>query len=167
MLGLVQSILRSRHQIIYAGALWGPGCTFFAALVAARHGIAHLVFLIVATQFQDNWQLVFGKLFGRHRPFPYLSPKKSVEGYVGGTVATVAQIWYFGAWFGHADWKVTSFIVVVFGVAGDLSMSALKRWRKIKDTGSILPGVGGLLDRTDSLLLVLPVAYAWDTLKFE
>ena len=151
--------------IIYAGALWGPGCTFFAALVAARHGIAHLVFLIVATQFQDNWQLVFGKLFGRHRPFPYLSPKKSVEGYVGGTVATVAQIWYFGAWFGHADWKVTSFIVVVFGVAGDLSMSALKRWRKIKDTGSILPGVGGLLDRTDSLLLVLPVAYALGYIK--
>jgi CDP-diglyceride synthetase len=151
--------------IIYIGALWGPGCTFFAPLLAARHGIAHLVFLIVATQLQDNWQLVFGKLFGRHRPFPYLSPKKSVKGYVGGTIATVAQIWYFGAWFGHRDWKVTSFFVVVFGIAGDLSMSALKRWRKIKDTGSILPGVGGLLDRTDSLLLVLPVVYAWETIS--
>ena len=81
---------------------------------------------------------------------------------MGGTLATVAQIWYFGAMYGFADWKLTSLLVVVFGIAGDLSMSALKRWRKVKDMGSILPGVGGLLDRTDSLLLVLPACYAVD-----
>ena len=150
--------------LIYCGALWGPGCTFFAALVAARQGISYLVFLIVATQCQDNWQLVFGKLLGKHHPFPYLSPKKSLEGYVGGTVATVAQIWYFGAAYGHENWVVTSVFVVFFGIAGDLSMSAMKRWRGMKDTGSILPGVGGLLDRTDSLLLVLPAIYAFNVL---
>lgn len=151
--------------LVYFGALWGPGCTFFAALVAARHGIAHLVFLIVATQCQDNWQLVFGKMLGTYHPLPYLSPKKSLEGYVGGTVATIAQIWYFGPTYGHENWLVTSFFVVLFGIAGDLSMSAMKRWRGIKDTGSILPGVGGLLDRTDSLLLVLPAMYAFDVVS--
>ena len=153
-------------SIIFVGAIWGPGCTFFAALIAARRGIAYSIFLIITTQFQDTWQLVFGKLFGRNRPFPYLSPKKSVEGYVGGTIAIITQIWYFSDCCGHADcWEITAFFVVVFGIAGDLSMSAMKRWRKIKDTGSILPGVGGLLDRTDSLLLVLPLYYAFDVLQ--
>ena len=86
-----------------------------------------------------------------------MSPKKSIEGYVGGTMATVVTIWYAQRYFVH-DMRLSP-LVVVFGIAGDLSMSAVKRSLGIKDTGGVLPGVGGLLDRMDSLILVLPAAY--------
>ena len=149
----------SRRMLVLvgAGAVWCPGLTFFSALIATHTGIFFLAFLLIVTGLQDNWQLMFGKVFGRHRPFPYLSPKKSIEGYVGGTMATVVTIWYAQRYFVH-DMRLSP-LVVVFGIAGDLSMSAVKRSLGIKDTGGVLPGVGGLLDRMDSLILVLPAAY--------
>ena len=150
-----------RLALVFVGTLWGPGLTFFAALLASATSIRHMAFLIIVTQLQDNWQLVFGKLFGRVRPFPWLSPKKSVAGYAGGTVATCATMCYLGTEYGFAEcgWARASALVVVLGITGDLSMSAVKRTMQFKDTGDILPGVGGLLDRMDSLLFVLPAAY--------
>ena len=144
-------------SLVAVGAIWCPGLTFFAALIATHTSIYFLAFLFITVGLQDNWQLVFGKLFGRHRPFPYLSPKKSMEGYVGGTIATVATIWYMQRYFPH-DMRLAP-VVVIFGIAGDLSMSAVKRSLQLKDTGDVLPGVGGLLDRMDSQVLILPVAY--------
>ena len=143
--------------LVAAGAIWCPGLTFFAALIATHSGIYFLAFLFITTGLQDNWQLMFGKLFGRYRPFPYLSPKKSIEGYIGGTVMTVVTIWYMQRYFSH-DMRLAP-VVVVLGILGDLSMSAVKRALELKDTGDVLPGMGGLLDRMDSQLFILPAAY--------
>ena len=145
-------------SLVALGGVWCPGLTFFAALIAARTGINFLSFLFIVTGLQDNWQLMFGKLFGRYRPFRYLSPKKSVEGYIGGTIMTIITIWYMKTYFKY-DWIKLSLIVVVLGILGDLSMSYVKRLLSLKDTGDVLPGVGGLLDRMDSQLLILPATY--------
>ena len=144
--------------LVAVGALWSPGFTFGAALLAAHTSIEFVAFVIIVTGFQDCWQLLFGKLFGQHRPFPYLSPKKSVEGYVGGTVMTVLTIWYMARYFAY-PWIPFSLVVVVLGTVGDLSMSFVKRSLALKDTGDLLPGIGGLLDRMDSQLLILPATY--------
>jgi len=144
--------------LVALGSLWCPGLTFFSPLIAARTGISFLAFLFTVVGLQDNWQLIFGKLFGKHRPFPYLSPKKSIEGYVGGTIMTVLSIWFMKKYFAY-DWVLFSIIVVVLGILGDLSMSYVKRALSLKDTGDVLPGVGGLLDRMDSAYLILPATY--------
>ena len=112
-----------------------------------------------------------GLLCGRHKIIPDLSPKKSAEGCVGGLLGSTA---FFLLWVRLAlpgggvrsdagFWVfllVTGLIGGVAAQAGDWFASAVKRWRGVKDFGSILPGHGGVLDRFDSVLFTLPVVYA-------
>jgi phosphatidate cytidylyltransferase len=118
----------------------------------------------------DTGAYFIGINFGKHRLTPKLSPKKSVEGAVGGTLTAVAAGFLFG-------WALTYFIpeykglhlaiggaIVcfagsVFAQFGDLTASAIKRYKDIKDFGKILPGHGGVLDRFDSVIFTAPVVY--------
>ena len=110
----------------------------------------------------DTFAYLTGIMFGRHRLFERISPKKSWEGFFGGWVGTVAFSLLVAQWFPillFYHWIVIAVIIVIFGVYGDLVESLLKRNLKIKDSGHFLPGHGGVLDRFDSVLLAAPMVY--------
>ncbi len=125
----------------------------------ASDWVVYLLSLVWAT---DIGAYLFGKKFGKHKLIPEVSPGKTVEGTFGGFVSAlliaVIGYWYFDAknpilWFTNAS------ITVIVAIFGDLFISMLKRRCHVKDTGNILPGHGGVLDRLDSLIAALPVFY--------
>lgn len=111
----------------------------------------------------DTGAYCVGMLLGRHRLFERISPKKSWEGVIGGIVACVAGSYATHYWFDEffqvpelTVWVGLSVVIAVFATFGDLVESLIKRTVGVKDSGHILPGHGGILDRIDSLLLVAP-----------
>lgn len=120
--------------------------------------------IFIFTWINDTGAYCTGMLFGKHRLFERISPKKSWEGSIGGgifsVIAAVVMAHFFpfmslGVWIGLA------LTVVVFGTLGDLTESLLKRTLGIKDSGNILPGHGGMLDRFDSTLMAVPAAVVY------
>jgi phosphatidate cytidylyltransferase len=108
----------------------------------------------------DTMAYVAGRLFGRHKLFERLSPKKTIEGFIGGLIFSVVaglSIHAITDLFTAFDWAVLACLVAVFGTLGDLIESGLKRSAGVKDSGTILPGHGGILDRFDGLFLSLPL----------
>jgi phosphatidate cytidylyltransferase len=124
-------------------------------------GSEMIVYLIVLTAFNDVFQFVFGKLFGRHKVIPLVSPNKTWEGMIGG-VFTTACLGYgikFLTPFSGLEAFVIALSIGIFGFIGDSMISAVKRDLKLKDTGNLIPGHGGAMDRLDSLFLTAPVFY--------
>jgi phosphatidate cytidylyltransferase len=126
-------------------------------------GYTHRIILGIMTLvwINDTGAYLVGISIGRHRLFERISPKKSWEGAIGGTVLTlICALWLhliMGA-LNRTDWLFLALIVSVFGVFGDLTESLFKRSVGQKDSGKIIPGHGGLLDRIDSILFVMPLA---------
>lgn len=119
----------------------------------------------------DTGAYCVGSLLGRHKLFPRISPGKSWEGSVGGAVFVLAAayaIFYFldSSMLTMPQWLGLGLVVVVFGTWGDLVESLLKRTLGIKDSGSILPGHGGMLDRLDSCLFAAPACVLYLSLLF-
>lgn len=140
----------------YAGLLLAP------SIFPDRHGIAFLLGAIIATVANDVGALVVGGWLGRHPLAPSVSPNKTWEGLVGGTVLTiVVSALVVGSIHPWTPSKAALLGVVVSIVAplGDLSESLLKRDLHLKDMGTLLPGHGGVLDRVDAMLFVLPATY--------
>ena len=111
----------------------------------------------------DTGAYCVGMLLGRHRLFERISPKKSWEGVIGGVLACVAGSYITYYWFDEffqvpdlTTWMGLSVVIAVFATFGDLVESLIKRTVGVKDSGHLLPGHGGILDRIDSLLLVAP-----------
>ena len=127
---------------------------------APEAGGAGLVFfLLVVTEFNDVAQYVWGKLFGRHKITPKVSPNKTWEGFLGGWISTGAVIWFLGPVFTpmrDIGLAALAFGLPVAGFAGDVTMSAIKRDIGVKDTSHLIPGHGGVLDRADSLTFTAP-----------
>jgi len=119
----------------------------------------------------DTGAYICGSLLGRHKLFPRISPGKSWEGSVGGgllVVAVAVLVWHFTEQYGVNDvglsaieWAGLGLTIVVFGTWGDLVESLFKRTLGIKDSGNILPGHGGMLDRFDSSLLAIPATVVY------
>ena len=112
----------------------------------------------------DTGAYCTGMLFGKHRLFERISPKKSWEGSIGGAVLSIIAsvvLYYFFPFLKLGVWMGLGVTVVVFGTWGDLSESLFKRHLGIKDSGNILPGHGGLLDRFDSALMAIPAAVVY------
>lgn len=138
-----------------------------------RAGAYLILFIYVFLWCNDTGAYCTGSLLGRHKLFPSVSPGKTWEGSVGGGILTVAVsqlIAFLGPTaegsstvFGltHWQWGIFALLVVVFGTWGDLVESLFKRRLGIKDSGHILPGHGGMLDRFDSSLLAIPVVVAY------
>lgn len=109
----------------------------------------------------DTGAYCVGSLIGKHRLFERISPKKSWEGSIGGAVFSIASSFVFAHYYDFlpvGQWAGLAAVVVVFGTWGDLTESLMKRQLGIKDSGNILPGHGGMLDRFDSALMAIPAA---------
>ncbi|MBK8183992.1 MAG: phosphatidate cytidylyltransferase [Candidatus Competibacteraceae bacterium] len=125
-------------------------------------GLGLVLFLLLLTELNDVAQFCWGKLFGKHRISPTVSPNKTVEGAVGGMLTTLALSVLLAPWltpFGMRDALFAGALIGVAGFFGDLSLSALKRDLGIKDSGNLLPGHGGILDRVDSLTYTAPLFF--------
>jgi phosphatidate cytidylyltransferase len=120
-----------------------------------------LLFLVLVDQISDVFQYVWGKLFGRRKIAPKISPNKTWEGFIGGGVC--ATLIGTGLWWitPFTPWEAAqlSLAIVLMGFAGGLTMSAIKRDRGVKDYGTIIGGHGGILDRVDSLCFAAPVFF--------
>jgi len=112
----------------------------------------------------DTGAYCFGTLLGKHRLFERISPKKSWEGSIGGGIITIAAAVgcaFIFPFMSVLAWMGLALVIVVFGTWGDLTESLFKRQLEIKDSGSILPGHGGILDRFDSSLIAIPAAVCY------
>lgn len=112
----------------------------------------------------DVFAFIFGISFGKHKLFERVSPKKSWEGFIGGAIMTLLVAYILGIPFfllNRADWIIIGLIISITGVFGDLVESLFKRTAELKDSGQILPGHGGMLDRIDSVLLSSPLVFAY------
>jgi len=119
-------------------------------------------FLLLWTN--DTGAYLFGRFLGKHRLFERISPKKTWEGSAGGGVLTIGVAIILAIFFtnlNQTNWIVLAIFVAIFGGLGDLVESMLKRSLNIKDSGNLLPGHGGILDRFDGLLLSVPFIYSY------
>lgn len=123
------------------------------------------VFVLVWTN--DTLAYLVGRSFGKHKLLERISPKKTIEGFFGGVVFTMLLSYLIGNYYDvitPAQWMLMGALVSVFGVLGDLIASLFKRQTGVKDTGNIMPGHGGIIDRLDSVIFVGPFIYIY--LKF-
>jgi phosphatidate cytidylyltransferase len=151
--------LRFIFGLIYCGFLTGH----IILILALEHGPYWLFSLTVITTFSDSGAYFTGKTLGKHKLCPHISPGKTVEGFAGGLVsAGLGGVLITNILLPEVNpvhitlWAI---LLSLLGVAGDLSESIIKRATNTKDSGHILPGHGGMLDRIDSLLFCGPVFY--------
>jgi phosphatidate cytidylyltransferase len=149
---------RSALGLLYIPLLLGH----LVALRLSPFGLERTLGLLAVVWVSDIAQFFIGRAFGRHRLAPSTSPGKTVEGLWGGLLAAALVGWIGAGQAGLPNpgaGAALAFAVAAFGVAGDLFESHLKRRAGVKDSGSFLPGHGGVLDRFDSLLFAAPGAY--------
>ena len=129
-------------------------------MVPFSPGIVIGFFLLLWTY--DTAAYLTGISFGRHRLLERISPKKSWEGFAGGVIITALIAWLLSGWLGvigSAGWVAVACIIAVAGTFGDLVESMFKRSLGVKDSGNIMPGHGGFLDRFDSMVFSFPLVY--------
>lgn len=120
-----------------------------------------IAFLVIVVQLSDVLQYVWGKLFGRTKIAPRLSPSKTVEGFVGGILSATligAALWWITP-FTPVQAGLLAFVIALMGFFGGLVMSAIKRDRGVKDWGNLIEGHGGLIDRLDSVVFSAPIFF--------
>lgn len=139
---------------------------FLIILPMTNSGYEYMIVLslVLFIWSNDSFAYLIGKNFGKRKLFQSVSPKKTIEGFIGGVVFTIITsvvISYCSDLFSLTEWIILSIITSVLGTIGDLVESKLKRQAGVKDSGNIMPGHGGLLDRLDSLLFVAPFVYLY------
>ncbi len=120
-----------------------------------------IAFLVIVVQLSDVLQYVWGKLFGKTKIAPRLSPSKTVEGFVGGVISASligAALWWVTP-FTPLEAGLLAFVITLMGFFGGLVMSAIKRDRGVKDWGHLIEGHGGLIDRLDSVVFSAPIFF--------
>ena len=120
-----------------------------------------LLFLIFITQINDVMQFIWGKIIGKHKILPKISPNKTWGGFIGGLISSVFIGYLMSFLTPLNDWQVivVSFFIAGVGFVGDVVVSAIKRDMGVKDMGQAIPGHGGVLDRIDSLALTTPIFF--------
>ena len=162
--GVILGTAANLLAFVYLGVTLG-----FYFLIRHEHSAWWIVGIIMTTKMCDSGAYFTGRAIGRHKLIPWLSPGKTWEGLIGGVIAAALV----GAGFAalsrflphahdHVHWWMGAIAGAIFGLVGqfgDLAMSAMKRDAGVKDSSTILPGLGGFLDVLDSPILVAPVAY--------
>jgi len=126
-----------------------------------------VLFLFILIWSSDTFAYLVGKFFGKHKMAPKISPKKTWEGYAGGVVLTLVLSYFIEHYQPElrGNWMIVGFLVAAFAPLGDLVESQLKRNFGVKDSGNIIPGHGGVLDRLDSFIICVPVVYLYFILE--
>ena len=164
----LQRIFSTVFGVVYTAVLFGFALrvVYFKAGSAPPGGVFLMLFLVMVTKFSDAGAYAFGVLLGKHKMIPRISPAKSWEGlvgaFVGCFVTAIIALQCFPQQLHPLTWThglILAPLLCCAGVAGDLAESVLKRCFVIKDSGHSLPGIGGILDLTDSLLFTAPVFY--------
>lgn len=157
--GAIVDVSLTLMGILYVALLFG----FQAAIHAEYHGKHWLLFLYFVIWASDTGAYYVGTAFGKHRLYEKISPKKSVEGLIGGTAASMLVAWLCARWLlpdtPAVEAVTLGAVLALIGTVGDLAESLIKRSAGVKDSGALIPGHGGLLDRVDSLLFAAPVLF--------
>lgn len=144
---------------VMAVAYIGIGFMYF--FETRESGLIYILYALLIVWLTDTGAYLFGKSFGRRKLWPQISPNKTIEGSLGGTLVSVLipVIFVMTGLMEGSLWLLIPFTIVlsIFGQMGDLVESALKRHFDVKDSGTFLPGHGGILDRFDSFIFVLPL----------
>lgn len=165
MLLLAYSVLsKNKFTFNHAGFLliasFYVGMGFYFLNQTRMEGLNYMLFTLFVIWATDTGAYFFGRAFGKHKLWPTISPKKTIEGAIGGIIsACIVGISFHLIYpFEHSFWMIVlvTILVSMVGQLGDLVESAYKRYFGVKDSGNILPGHGGILDRFDSLLFVVP-----------
>ena len=157
--------LHYTYQKFITGLFYiGGGCIFLTMIPYKDNEFAKFLItgIFVLIWINDSFAYLVGRTIGRTKLFPRVSPKKTIEGSVGGLVFTLIGTYFLARYepvLNPQQWLILAIVIVVFGTLGDLVESKLKREAGVKDSGAILPGHGGLLDRLDSLIFAAPFAY--------
>jgi phosphatidate cytidylyltransferase len=163
LMGKLGAHFVGRMAMTAFGVVWvAMGFAYILLVRAFDHGQALAIMVVACTVMADTFAYFVGRAIGRHRMAPTISPKKSVEGAVGGLVGAVVAaliVRIYSPWMSTSDAVVLGLILGIVGQWGDLFESAVKRDFRVKDSGTILPGHGGILDRFDSLLFAGFAAY--------
>lgn len=122
-----------------------------------------VLMLFILIWSSDSFAYFTGRLFGKHKMAPKISPKKTWEGFAGGVVLTLILGFFIEQYYPElrGNWMLVGLLVSVFAPVGDLVESQLKRSFGVKDSGNIIPGHGGILDRLDSFIICAPVIYLY------
>jgi len=126
--------------------------------------IGILIGMFVIVWSSDIFAYLTGSMFGKHRLFERISPKKSWEGSIGGLLFALLAAYILSLFFKELSltrWMIMAVIIVITGILGDLSESFLKRKAQVKDSGNIFPGHGGVLDRFDATLFAVPFVFVY------
>jgi len=157
--GALEDVASTFLGVFYVAMLFA----FQVAIHTGADGKQWLVFLYFIIWASDIGAYSIGIPFGKHRLFEKVSPKKSIEGFIGALVASAAMALLCRAWFmpqiGMGEVVGIALVLTVVGTIGDLAESLLKRAAGVKDSGGLIPGHGGILDRMDSMLFAAPVLY--------
>jgi phosphatidate cytidylyltransferase len=126
-----------------------------------------VLFLFILIWSSDTFAYLVGKFFGKHKMAPKISPKKTWEGYIGGVILTLVLSYFIEHYQPQlrGNWIFVGFLIAAFAPLGDLMESQLKRNFGVKDSGNIIPGHGGVLDRLDSFIICVPVVYLYFILE--
>ncbi len=156
----ISSVSVTVFGVLYIGWL-GSYLIMIRRLPAS--GTQYIYLLFMSTWLIDNGAYTAGKLWGKHKLIESISPKKTVEGVIGASISGIAALFVARWWFLHqlsvSDCILLGLALSIIAVFGDLAESVLKRNAGIKDTGTVLPGHGGMLDRFDSILFTAPALY--------
>ncbi|GEP45723.1 phosphatidate cytidylyltransferase [Brevifollis gellanilyticus] len=164
----LQRIFHNVFGVVYTVIFFGfiVRLMYFKPDGSTMTGLFLVLYLIVVTKFSDMGAYTVGVLFGKHKMIPHISPAKSWEGLVGAFIgsfgAAAITLWLAGPKLAPLNWMhglLLAPVLCATAVSGDLAESVLKRCVSIKDSGHKLPGIGGILDLTDSLLFTAPVFY--------
>lgn len=131
--------------------------SFIAYLINIKSGIPLITAYIILIELNDVYQYIAGNIFGKRKIVPRISPSKTLEGVIGGVVLTTMTVIFFNIAYGYEFSVWVGSLISILGFLGDISISYFKRKTNKKDSGTILAGHGGILDRVDSLIFNSPV----------
>jgi phosphatidate cytidylyltransferase len=155
--------LVGRMAVTDFGTVWvAVGFAYILLLRELNHGMALTILMLGCTILNDTFAYFVGRAIGSHKMAPRISPKKSIEGAVGGLIGSVVAamvVKIYSPWLPAKYAIILGLVVGIVGQWGDLFESAIKRDFRVKDSGKILPGHGGILDRFDAILFAGFVTY--------
>jgi len=170
----LKDITKSAQEVAYATLAFVYIPFLLMHLIMLRqtpYGVQWLIVIMLIVMTNDSTAYYCGSAFGKHRLYPAVSPKKSIEGAIGGLFGSIGGTmlakYTFFPQLTITDALITAVVIGIIGQTGDLFESLLKRSFGVKDSGTIIPGHGGVLDRLDSIIFAAPVTYYYAIYIFK